>query len=98
MTLMRIRVYYVICPNITKNFAFFDDIATGSTASSLVSQTGRCVEHATKKTEPTFICQNDGQWYEEPRGECVCKPGYEGNAEGTQCTGTPMMLLMIVLS
>ncbi|XP_059144236.1 ephrin type-B receptor 2-like [Physella acuta] len=89
VTLVRVKVYYVTCPNVTVNFAIFDETPTGSKDTNVVMGKGRCVEHATKKAELDYLCQNDGKWYDQPKGECVCNPGYEGNAAQTECTACP---------
>ncbi|CAL1543321.1 unnamed protein product [Lymnaea stagnalis] len=89
VTLIRVKVFYVVCPNVTKNFAFFDETPTGERDFSVVSQKGECVEHATQKSELSYLCRQDGNWFDVPKGECVCNPGYQGNTAGTECTACP---------
>jgi hypothetical protein len=36
-----------------------------------------------------------GEWYREAKGECVCKPGYEGDVAGQACTGELLELLPV---
>lgn len=90
LTIARVVIYYVTCPNITINYAFFEETPTAARTTSIVEPTGRCVEHATEKSALSYVCQNDGQWYKEPRGECVCKPGHQGNPAQTECTACPI--------
>ncbi|RUS79483.1 hypothetical protein EGW08_012751, partial [Elysia chlorotica] len=78
LTIARLVVFYVTCPNVTVDYAFFDETPTAAT--SIVEASGRCVEHATEKSKLSYVCQHDGRWYKSPRGQCVCKPGYQGAA------------------
>ena len=87
VTIARVVIYYVTCPNITVNYAFFEETPTAAKATSIVEPSGRCVEHATEKSKLSYVCQNDGLWFSSPRGQCVCKPGYQGNTAQTECTG-----------
>ncbi|KAH9499330.1 Ephrin type-B receptor 2 [Bulinus truncatus] len=89
VTLVRVKVYYLTCPNVTRNFAFFPETPTGERDFSVVPQKGTCVDYATQKTDLSYLCRNDGMWYDVPKGECVCNPGYQGNKEGTQCAACP---------
>ncbi|KAI8796183.1 ephrin type-B receptor 2, partial [Biomphalaria glabrata] len=88
VTLVRVKVYYITCPNITVKFGFFPETPTGDRDFSVVSQKGTCVDNATQKTELSYLCRNDGMWYDFPKGECVCKPGFQG-IEDTKCTACP---------
>ncbi|XP_055863508.1 ephrin type-B receptor 1-B-like isoform X3 [Biomphalaria glabrata] len=88
VTLVRVKVYYITCPNITVKFGFFPETPTGDRDFSVVSQKGTCVDNATQKTELSYLCRNDGMWYDFPKGECVCKPGFQG-LEDTKCTACP---------
>ncbi|GFR81123.1 ephrin type-B receptor 3-like [Elysia marginata] len=85
LTIARVVIYYVTCPNITVNYAFFEETPTAARTTSIVEPSGRCVDHAVEKSKLSYVCQNDGQWYKSPRGECVCQPGYQGNSEETEC-------------
>ncbi|BFZ22906.1 hypothetical protein BsWGS_25944 [Bradybaena similaris] len=89
VTLVRVRVYYITCPNITRSFAFFDETPTGDKIYSVVEKKGSCVTNASPKSALSYLCRNDGVWFDTPKGECVCNPGYEGNQEGTVCTACP---------
>lgn len=87
VTLLSVRVYYVTCPEITLNFAFFKEVPAGSLQQTVEEYAGTCIPNSVEKTQPTHLCQTTGQWYRESKGECVCMPGYQGNAEKTLCTG-----------
>ncbi|XP_041378210.1 ephrin type-B receptor 1-B-like isoform X2 [Gigantopelta aegis] len=86
VTLISIKIYYITCPNVTVNFAFFPETPTGDTDYSLVDQRGQCVENAVEMEAPTHLCRSDGTWYAKPKGRCECMMGYEGNLEKTECT------------
>ncbi|GFO42403.1 ephrin type-a receptor 4 [Plakobranchus ocellatus] len=89
VTIVRVVIYYVTCPNVTINYAFFEETHTAARTSNIVEKEGKCVDHAREKNRLTYVCQNDGQWYKSPRGECVCDPGYEGNTLETACKECP---------
>ncbi|ESO91241.1 hypothetical protein LOTGIDRAFT_105485, partial [Lottia gigantea] len=86
VTLISIKVFYVVCPNITMNFASFPETPTGDSESSLVDRQGQCVRNAIEMQPPTYLCRSDGSWYQDPKGQCLCMPGYEGTSDSTQCT------------
>lgn len=46
-SLISVKVYYIYCDVITINFAKFEKTSTGSELTSVVQQTGVCVENAT---------------------------------------------------
>ena len=86
VTLISIKIFYITCPNVTVNFAFFPETPTGETDYSLVDRKGRCIDNAVQVENPTHLCRSDGTWYAEPKGQCDCKPGFEGNLAKTECT------------
>ncbi|XP_025080745.1 ephrin type-B receptor 1-B-like isoform X2 [Pomacea canaliculata] len=88
VTLTSIRVYYITCPDITLNFAFFKEVPAGSDH-GVEEYEGVCVPNSVEKTPPTYLCQTSGLWYRDSKGECVCMPGYQGNADKTACTSCP---------
>ena len=81
----RVRVYYTTCDSAVGNFAYFHETPTAS--SNIVERKGECVEHANQKTDLTRLCQSNGNWFGDINGECVCKPGYQGDAATNMCTG-----------
>lgn len=86
VSLMSVRVFYVTCPALTVNFAFFKEVPAGSAEGGVQEYNGVCVPNSVEKTPPTHLCQTSGQWYRDSKGECVCMPGHEGDSERKQCT------------
>ncbi|XP_050411635.1 ephrin type-B receptor 1-B isoform X2 [Patella vulgata] len=86
VTLISIKVYHVMCPNITMNFADFPETPTGDTEFSLVDRQGQCVANAIEMEPPTDLCRSDGTWYKDPKGQCLCMPGFEGDKDTVKCT------------
>ena len=83
ITLLSVRIYYVTCPNITINYAFFMETPTGDRPSSLVQKQGECVPNAVEETKPTYLCRSDGTW-DIAFGGCKCLQGYQG-IDGKEC-------------
>ncbi|KAK7093365.1 ephrin type-A receptor 4-like isoform X2 [Littorina saxatilis] len=86
VSLMSVRVFYITCPPLTVNFAFFKEVPAGSAQGQVEEYNGVCTANSVQKTPPTHLCQSSGQWYRESKGECVCMPGHEGNSERTTCS------------
>ncbi|XP_022239231.1 ephrin type-B receptor 1-B-like [Limulus polyphemus] len=76
LSIIAIKVYYMTCPNITVNFAFFPDSPTGREVTEIVEVEGQCVANAEVVDPPKLLCKGDGNWT-LPSGGCKCKPGYE---------------------
>ena len=86
VTLISIRIYYIMCPNMTNNYAFFKETPTGNSPSALEEQRGKCVANAGEGQDPpTYLCSSDGTWI-YPQQTCLCMPGYEGYG-GSECIG-----------
>ncbi|XP_076451598.1 ephrin type-A receptor 4-like isoform X2 [Babylonia areolata] len=86
VNLISVRVFYVTCPAITVNFAEFKEVPAGT---GVEEYQGSCVQYSVEKVPPSHFCQTSGHWYREPKGECVCMPGYSGNQERTECSPCP---------
>lgn len=86
VSLISIKVYYKMCPNVTQAYAFFMETPTGMRPYDNVERNGTCVSHSTTTSQPKFFCTSDGSW-DIPVGECRCEPGYEGRNDGTECAG-----------
>ncbi|XP_013391436.1 ephrin type-B receptor 1-B isoform X2 [Lingula anatina] len=90
-SLLSINVYYITCPAVRKNFAFFNTTATGRDVSSVVSKEGVCVDNAVRVGNgpaPAYLCKSDGTWV-WPTGQCYCKAGYQPNVDNTECLACP---------
>lgn len=75
-TLISVRIYYIMCPAIVKNFAEFGNTPTGPDPSSIQQEEGVCVAHSAIERPPSYLCKADGSWY-FLSGGCKCMPGYE---------------------
>ena len=84
-TLISVKVYHIICPQITTNFAVFGNTTTGVDVADIVQVMGVCVDHAVMAAKPRFLCSADGKW-SYPEGECTCQSGYQPS-RGKACTG-----------
>ncbi|XP_052082127.1 ephrin type-B receptor 1-B-like isoform X4 [Mytilus californianus] len=83
VSLISIKVYYIKCPNITMNYAFFLETPTGSSPQALEEREGVCIANSQMESKATLLCRSSGQWYYNS-GNCQCIAGYEGN-NGTEC-------------
>jgi len=76
ISLLAIKIYYVSCPNVTLNFARFQQTPTDIELTGIVPTRGSCVENAVEIDSPRLLCQADGNWT-LPSGGCKCMAGYE---------------------
>nr|XP_022338524.1 ephrin type-B receptor 1-B-like isoform X3 [Crassostrea virginica] len=83
VTLISIKISYIMCPNVTKNYAFFKETPVGRVNPGFEEHFGVCVPNAVEKTRPRYLCQSDGAWIYESGG-CQCLSGYAGQ-DGTAC-------------
>lgn len=81
---MAIKIYYVVCPNITTNFAHFPETPTGKELTAIIYADGECVPNAVAVEKPRLLCKGDGNWT-LPSGGCECMAGYE--PFGQTCQG-----------
>lgn len=93
ISLLAIRVYYITCPEVTASFASFPATPTGRELTSIEQSNGVCVANAVEDAPPKYLCKGDGNWYLQGGG-CLCKPGYESNAEKQTCNGKPIYLIL----
>ncbi|XP_022243643.1 ephrin type-A receptor 4-like isoform X1 [Limulus polyphemus] len=86
LSIIAIKVYYMTCPNITLNLAFFPDSPTGREVTEIVEVEGQCVINSEVVDPPKLLCKGDGNWT-LPSGGCKCKAGYEFRDQSCQvCT------------
>lgn len=76
LSLIAIKVFYVTCPSVTMNFAFFPETPTGHELTAIVSAEGQCVANTAVVDVPRLLCKGDGNWT-LPSGGCKCVAGYE---------------------
>ncbi|XP_074654752.1 ephrin type-B receptor 3-like [Tubulanus polymorphus] len=84
VTLIAVRIYYKICPEVTLNFAKFLATPTGSDSSSIYPATGECVANSAMESEPTYQCKANGEWYLNSGG-CQCLPAFMPATNKHQC-------------
>ncbi|XP_076330171.1 ephrin type-A receptor 4-like isoform X2 [Tachypleus tridentatus] len=83
LSLIAIKVYYMVCPNITVNLAYFLDRPTGREVTEIIKVDGQCVANAEVVDSPKLLCKGDGKWT-LPSGGCKCKAGYESMDQSCQ--------------
>ncbi|XP_055938725.1 ephrin type-B receptor 1-B-like isoform X1 [Argiope bruennichi] len=76
LSLIAIKVYYITCPSVTLNFAYFPETPTGHELPAIVSAEGQCVANTAVVDTPRLLCKGDGNWT-LPSGGCKCVAGYE---------------------
>lgn len=84
-----------MCPNVTKNYAFFQETPVGRENPGFEEHYGVCVPNAAEKTRPKYLCQSDGVWI-YGSGGCECLSGYEGQGENA-CVGEYFFLDLVSL-
>jgi hypothetical protein len=92
ISLLAIRVYYITCPEVTASFAAFPATPTGRELTSIEQSNGVCVANAVEDAPPKYLCKGDGNWYLQGGG-CLCKPGYEANADKQTCNGIIIIIM-----
>lgn len=84
LSIIAIKIFYITCPNITTNFAFYPETPTGRELTTIVETDGVCVANSQQVEIPRLLCKGDGNWT-LPSGGCKCMPGYE--PMGQSCQG-----------
>lgn len=86
-TLVSFKVYYIVCPDVTVNFARFPSTPTGKEVTSIEQATGTCVSNAEEVGgTPSYLCQGDGKWT-WATGGCKCKAGFQPDVQKQTCNG-----------
>ncbi|XP_064459535.1 ephrin type-B receptor 2-like isoform X3 [Ornithodoros turicata] len=76
MSLIAVKVYYIVCPNVTTSLAHFPETPTASEVTAIVATEGQCVANArVTDSPPRMLCKGDGNWT-MLSGGCACLPGY----------------------
>ncbi|KAL0277038.1 UNVERIFIED_CONTAM: hypothetical protein PYX00_004461 [Menopon gallinae] len=88
ISLLAIKIYYIVCPETTINFAHFPATPTAREVTLIEQATGKCVDNAEEVETPTYLCKGDGKWY-LPSGGCKCKPGYQPDFAKFTCNICP---------
>ncbi|KAF7491603.1 Ephrin type-A receptor 4 [Sarcoptes scabiei] len=83
LSIIAIKIFYITCPNITTNFAFYPETPTGRELTTIVETDGECVANAQQVEVPRLLCKGDGNWT-LPSGGCKCMPGYEPMGQSCQ--------------
>ncbi|XP_008184482.1 ephrin type-B receptor 1-B isoform X4 [Acyrthosiphon pisum] len=90
ISIMAVKVYYIVCPEVVINFANFSATPTARELTQIEHATGKCVDNAevVGGGAPTYLCKGDGKWY-LPSGGCKCKAGFEADIEAQTCIICP---------
>ncbi|KAE9530794.1 hypothetical protein AGLY_011256 [Aphis glycines] len=90
ISIMAVKVYYIVCPEVVINFANFSATPTARELTQIEHATGKCVDNAevVGGGPPTYLCKGDGKWY-LPSGGCKCKAGFEADIEAQTCIICP---------
>lgn len=87
ISVLAVKVFYITCPAVTENLAYFKETPTGREITLIEKQNGSCVENAEfDEIPPTYLCKGDGKWT-ILSGGCKCKVGYEPDMEKQLCSG-----------
>ena len=89
LSILAVKVYYLVCPARTEGFAHFPETPTGPEVTSNLEIHGKCVENAEVVDEPFTLCQGDGTWGYH-KGHCACMAGYEADVASQTCNACPV--------
>ncbi|XP_067614765.1 ephrin type-B receptor 1-B [Eurosta solidaginis] len=89
ISVLAIKVYYITCPAVIENFAYFNETPTGREITIIEKQNGTCVQNAEPYETPTYLCKGDGKWT-ILTGGCHCKVGYEPDFINKICQECPI--------
>ncbi|XP_023013545.1 ephrin type-B receptor 2 isoform X3 [Leptinotarsa decemlineata] len=85
ISLLAIKIYYIVCPEVTVNFAKFPSTPTGKEITIIEQANGSCVSNAEVVGGiPSYLCKGDGKW-SLPSGGCKCKAGFQPDMEKQTC-------------
>lgn len=82
-TIVAIKIYYLVCPEIILSLAAFNQTTTGSNVLDSITEFGLCIENAEAKELPYSFCSPTGLW-DLTKG-CECRLGYEAKNFRTKC-------------
>lgn len=86
MTLLSVRVYHIVCPQVAMGLADFPATSAGPELVSVMRVVGACIEKASEESIPTAFCTADGSWL-TVSGGCVCRKGFLPDYAAQTCTG-----------
>lgn len=82
-TIVAIKVYYLVCPEMVLSHAAFNKTTTGSNVLDSITEFGVCIENAEAKELPYSFCSPTGLW-DLTKG-CECKLGYASRDYASRC-------------
>lgn len=96
--LMRIRIYYLVCPTYVTAFTRFPRTASRH-GYDVRDVPGTCVPGAQVRggRRPSNFCKANGEWHVQTQGRCECKPGYAAEGNNT-CLRELKVLSPLLLS
>ena len=86
VTLLSIKVYYIMCEKVIQKFAIFPNTTTSILKGDVKQAEGQCVKHAAIEEPPRYLCKASGEW-DYLTGGCKCMPGFQPGPEGNSCDG-----------
>ncbi|XP_071841069.1 ephrin type-B receptor 1-B-like isoform X3 [Apostichopus japonicus] len=92
MSITRVRIYSVVCPETIVNYAIFNRTFEGGTQSDLTNVQGTCVDNAEPLNSDDvliYYCQFGGGW-QALTGSCGCSPGYQSSKTKDSCEACPV--------
>lgn len=88
MTLLSVRIYYVVCPDLASNLTVFGRTVTGPDVTSVVQTRAKCADRAASELPVYALCKADGRWMDLGLSDaCQCLPGYQPDDLLKNCTG-----------
>lgn len=94
MSITRVRIYSVVCPETIVNYAIFNRTFEGGTQWDLTNVQGTCVDNAEPLNSDDvliYYCQFGGGW-QALTGSCGCSPGYQSSKTKDSCEGKRSLL------
>jgi hypothetical protein len=97
VSLLSIKVSYLLCDEFRQGLVHFPITATGSNVTDLVRRQGQCVKNSISKEQPYAYCQTNGNWFVAADGQlensCKCIEGYYYSTIISQCLGILFILI-----
>ena len=95
-TIIRIIVYYVVCPGRVDGLVTYPEVPhPPQGSSSHTMRTARCAEHAHNTTSLETFAYSDGRC-DQQSAACFCDLGYveESGQSGSQCIGRSILIVI----
>lgn len=87
MTLLSVRVHYVVCPDMVTNLTMFNRTVSGPELTSVMQTRAVCARHAVAEQPLYALCMADGSWMDLAADGCRCGAGFQPDEALTTCAG-----------